>query len=153
MCIISISISFDLIVGFGFEKLLICPCCVDAYMWREYAPVMNLIIIRGIIMIMDIDVIDVMSMISLIRLIDGGVAMFMALNMNHHMDKVGYRDNIPFIRKMLRVLVNSYVMFAKENKADEVNPCATIISIDPIIPHLEFDKMALSIKPMCPTDE
>ena len=93
------------------------------------------------------------NIISLIRLIDGGAAIFIAVNINHHIDKVGYVVNIPFIRKILRVLVNSQVIFANANNAEDVSPWAIIISIDPINPQLELENIALNISPICPTDE
>lgn len=51
--------------------------------------------------------IDVISMISLIRFSDGGAAMFADANKNHHSDMIGVQDISPFIKNILRVLVFS----------------------------------------------
>jgi hypothetical protein len=58
-------------------------------MYKEYAPVTNLIIIKGSISERAIDMIAVINIISLIRLIEGGAAIFRAQNINHHIDRVG----------------------------------------------------------------
>lgn len=60
-------------------------------------------IISGIRSIRDMNEIDVISMISLSRLRDGGAAMFDAVNKNHHRDMVGRIFKYPFIKNMLRV--------------------------------------------------
>ena len=54
-------------------------------------------------LINEVDMIDVIKMISLIKLIDGGAAIFQAVNKNHHIDKVGQMDKIPLVRYILRV--------------------------------------------------
>lgn len=51
----------------------------------------------------EIDVMAVISEISLRRLIEGGAAIFTDENINHHIDMVGRNDSIPFIKKRLRV--------------------------------------------------
>lgn len=51
----------------------------------------------------DIDIVEVISIISLNRLIDGGAAMLIAVNINHHIVIVGSVDIIPFIKNILRV--------------------------------------------------
>jgi hypothetical protein len=48
-------------------------------------------------------------MISPKRLILGGAAMLIAQNINHHMDKMGIKSRIPFLKNKLRVCVFSYV--------------------------------------------
>jgi hypothetical protein len=45
----------------------------------------------------------VINMISLIRLIEGGAAIFLAVNKNHHSVNVGATTIIPFVRYRLRV--------------------------------------------------
>lgn len=42
--------------------------------------------------------IDVINIISLSRLIDGGAAIFTDKNKNHHIDRVGQIDIIPFVK-------------------------------------------------------
>ena len=58
-------------------------------------------------LINEVDMIDVIKMISLIKLIDGGAAIFQAVNKNHHIDKVGQMDKIPLVKYILRVWVIS----------------------------------------------
>lgn len=53
---------------------------------------------KTIILVVDILRIDVINMISLIRLIDGGAAIFLAVNINHHSVSVGASVINPFIR-------------------------------------------------------
>lgn len=54
--------------------------------------------IMKIVVHKEIDVMAVISEISLNRLMEGGAAMFTDENINHHIDMDGRKDNIPFIR-------------------------------------------------------
>jgi len=117
-------------------------------MWSEYAAVKKLTIEIIIKDIVDLDMIDVISIISLSRLIDGGAAMLAAVNKNHHMVIVGAIDISPFTRNILRVCVISYDIFAKMNSADDLSPCATIIIRALDIPHSELVNIPVSISPM-----
>lgn len=83
------------------------PCWVVAYIFNEYAALINLMIIRTNINLLDEERIEVKRIISLIRLIDGGAAIFHAVNKNHHIDRVGTIHKIPFVKYILRVLVSS----------------------------------------------
>lgn len=51
----------------------------------------------------DIDIVEVINIISLNRLSDGGAAILIDVNINHHSVSVGTVDIIPFIRNILRV--------------------------------------------------
>lgn len=95
----------------------------------------------------------VMRVISLSKLIDGGAAIFAAVNRNHHIVIVGLIVIRPLVKNILRVWVISYERFAIINSADDLNPCATIIIKLPVIPQDELDSMPVSIRPMWPTDE
>jgi len=64
---------------------------------------MKLIIAKGMITIIDCFMIAIISIISLIRLILGGAAMFAHVNINHHIDMFGIIDIIPLVRIILRV--------------------------------------------------
>ena len=86
-------------------------------------------------------------------MIDGGAAMFHAVNINHHIVKIGNVVIMPFVKNILRVLVISYVTLAKINRADEHSPWAIIIIRPPHIAQLELVKILASISPICPTDE
>jgi hypothetical protein len=59
------------------------------------------------IVYIDMDRIAVIRVISLKRLIEGGAAMFPDTIKNHHIDMVGRKHIIPFIRNKLRVWVIS----------------------------------------------
>lgn len=58
---------------------------------------------RIIAYIDDMDIVAVIRIISLIRFSDGGAAILMAVNMNHHIVIIGIEDSIPFIKNILRV--------------------------------------------------
>jgi hypothetical protein len=94
-------------VGVVFEKFDKAPCWVLPYMFSEYTPVMKVRIIRDKIKKIDMAKVAVINMISLSRLIDGGAAMLIAVNMNHHIDMFGLNTVIPFIRNILRVCRSS----------------------------------------------
>jgi hypothetical protein len=72
-------------------------------MLREYTPVMNVIIARVSINNGEKDIVAVINIISLSKLIDGGAAMLIEVNKNHHIVILGININIPFIRNILRV--------------------------------------------------
>jgi hypothetical protein len=56
------------------------------------------------------------------RFIVGGAAMLVALKINHHIVIVGRRERSPFVKNSLRVLVDSWVMAARANRAGEQRP-------------------------------
>ena len=72
-------------------------------MYKEYAAVKNLINLKRISLYVDIFKMEVINITSLIRLIDGGAAMFLAVNKNHHRVIKGARTIKPFVRYSLRV--------------------------------------------------
>lgn len=86
-------------------------------------------------------------------MIEGGAAIFAAVNKNHHIVIIGLIVMRPLVKNMLRVCVISYDKFAIINNAEDLRPCATIIISLPVIPQLVFDIIPASIKPICPTDE
>lgn len=100
-------ISLDFIIWSGLAKELRWPCWTVEYMWREYAAVRNLINLIEIRERVVLEITEVISMISLRRLIDGGAAMLQAENKNHHMDIIGVTLINPLVRNILRVLVIS----------------------------------------------
>lgn len=151
--IIRRSISFCFKLDSGLENELMWPCWVVEYIKREYVAVKNLRAPKGIIVIIETDITEVINMISLIRLIDGGAAILEAVNINHHSEMIGVTVINPFVRNILRVWVISYEIFAKINRPDEHSPCAIIIINAPHKPHLEFVNTPASINPICPTEE
>lgn len=122
-------------------------------MWREYMAVKNLSNPSSGINCIDLLKVAVMSVISLNRLIDGGAAMLAAVNMNHHIVIIGLIVINPLVKNILRVWVISQDRFAIINRADDLNPCATIIIRLPVIPQEELDSIPVNINPICPTDE
>jgi hypothetical protein len=70
---------------------------------NEYAAVKNLIRAIGKIEYQDDERMEVISIISLSKLMEGGAAMFAALNRNHHIDMIGDKHISPFDRNILRV--------------------------------------------------
>jgi len=121
--------------------------------WSEYAAVKNLTIEIKTKEIVDFDIIAVISIISLRRLIEGGAAIFAAVNRNHHIDIIGVSAINPLVRNILRVCVISYDMFAKINRAEDLSPWAIIIIRALDNPHRELDIIPASINPIWPTDE
>ena len=79
--------------------------------------------------------------------------MFAQQNINHQNEIIGIIVRSPFVKVNLRVIVKLYVVFAIQNIADELSPCASIIDILACIPNLEPVIIAASINPMCPIDE
>lgn len=122
-------------------------------MWSEYIAVRNLTNANNGHIINDFDRVAVIKVISLSKLIDGGAAIFAAVNRNHHIVIIGLIVIKPLVKNILRVWVISYDKFAIINRADELNPCATIIINLPVIPHLVFDIIPVNIRPIWPTDE
>jgi hypothetical protein len=61
----------------------------------------------GTNVISDIDSTEVINIISLNRLIDGGAAIFAAVNINHHIDIIGAVHIRPLDKNILRVCVIS----------------------------------------------
>jgi len=51
----------------------------------------------------DLLIIDVINIISLNKLIDGGAAIFQMENINHHSAKTGENVNKPLVKYILRV--------------------------------------------------
>lgn len=71
---------------------------MEEYNSREYAAAKNLITDRGIHKILDENRDLVISIISLIRLIEGGAAMFEADAINHSVVKLGNKARRPFVK-------------------------------------------------------
>lgn len=95
----------------------------------------------------------VISIISLIRLIEGGPAIFIVVKINHIIDIEGTRLSMPLVRNILRVWVVSYVILAIENIAEETRPWAIIIAIAPAQPQRVFVIVPEIRIAICPTEE
>lgn len=71
--------------------------------YKEYAAARNLVNAIGTIYSVEMYKILEISMISLIKLIEGGPAIFMVIKINHIMVIEGTRFIRPFVRNILRV--------------------------------------------------
>lgn len=87
----------------GFANLGEGPCCEEVYKINEYAAAKNAVIATGVIYRLEISTALVIRRISLIRLILGGAAMFVADMTNHNSVIVGKIFNIPLVMYILRV--------------------------------------------------
>jgi uncharacterized membrane protein len=121
-CKVRSVISDILVYEIGADMFIKGPCLVVEYRYKEYATVINLISLNGIIIYIDCLIIAVIRKISLIKLILGGAAIFAQQNMNHQKAIVGIIVNIPFVRTILRVIVIPYLIFAIQNNAEDLNP-------------------------------
>lgn len=121
-CSVNSVISDILLYEIGADIFIRGPCLVVVYRYREYATVINLIILRGIIIYIDCLIIAVIKKISLIKLILGGAAILAQQNINHQNAIVGMIVSIPFVSTILRVIVIEYLIFAIQNKADDLSP-------------------------------
>lgn len=72
-------------------------------MCREYIAVRNLTRPSNGTKYRDLDRVAVISIISLSKLIEGGAAIFAAVNINHHIVMVGLIVINPLVKNMLRV--------------------------------------------------
>jgi hypothetical protein len=95
--------SLCLYEGDGFNIIGDWPCCVIANKCNEYAAVKNLNKANENTVDIEILIIDLISIISLSKLTDGGAAMFADRRRNHHIDMVGQIDSIPLVKYTLRV--------------------------------------------------
>lgn len=91
--------------------------------------------------------------ISLSRLIDGGAAILVLQLINHHRVMEGKMLIIPLVKKILRVWVNSYVVLARRNSAEEDNPCAIIMARAPCHPQSVEVRIPARRIPIWPIDE
>jgi hypothetical protein len=73
------------------------------YILSEYTPVINVTKAKVGMNNEEKDTVAAINIISLIRLIDGGAAMLIEVNKNHHIVILGMNIIIPFIRNILRV--------------------------------------------------
>lgn len=121
-CNVKSVISDILLYEIGEDIFINGPCLVVVYKYREYATVINLINLNGIIIYIDCLIIAVINKISLIKLILGGAAIFAQQNINHQKAIVGIIVNIPFVNTILRVIVIEYLIFAIQNSADDLSP-------------------------------
>lgn len=67
---------------------------------------------------------------------------------NHHIDIFGRIVRNPLVRNRLRVLVVSWFMPARENKAGEESPWASIMASAPFHPHVDSEVVPAIISPM-----
>jgi len=73
---------------------------------------------------------------SAIKLTNGGAAILLIMVTNHKKEIKGESPKIPFLNKILRDDVRKYSKLPPKNIAEDLNPCATISNIAPIILYL-----------------
>lgn len=96
---------------------------------------------------------DEISIISAMRLIEGGAAIFAADIINQASAKEGNIIIVPLLSIRLREEECSYSMFAPANNADLRRPWANIIDSAPHIPQDVLVIMPAKTRAMCPTEE
>lgn len=101
----------------------------------------------------DLDMIDVKRRSSPKRLRVGGAAILAVAATNHHKQVAGSKARKPFLRKSLRVLVDSWRIPAKENSAGEDRPWASIIVNAPDHPQGVIEVTPATTNPMWATEE
>jgi len=74
---------------------------------------------------------DKITKSSLTRLGRGGRARFARIVISHHAVVRGRTACMPRIRASVRVWFRSYVLLAKQKRAEEVSPCANIKRVAP----------------------
>lgn len=115
--------------------------------------VVNLASINHGISVIDAAIEAVNNIISDRRLMVGGAAMFAADTRNHIKVIMGKVLIIPLFRAILRVEDVSYVMFARQNIAEEDSPWAIIIVRAALHPQEVFLIIPRISNPIWPTDE
>jgi len=111
-------------------------CCVLAYNIKEYAPAIKIDNpIQSIFTKLNL-IILIIHTTSAIKLTKGGAAMLLIIVTNHKNETNGDKPRIPFLNKILREKDRRYNKLPPKNMADDLNPCATINSIAPIILYL-----------------
>lgn len=92
------------------------------------------------------------SIISAARFIEGGAPILAQAARKTRAESGGATDITPFVNASLRVLVLSYMELAKANKAEEANPCATIMRRAPVKLQWENINRLVRRRPMCLTE-
>lgn len=98
------------IVVYVLDEIGFLPWLSAVYINNEYPTVRNLINLIGIITLLDCLIVLEINIISLNRLIEGGAAILALHDINHHIDDRGTTDINPFVREILRLCLDSYVM-------------------------------------------
>jgi len=96
----------------GNKNIILFPWLVEVYIIRLYAAVINLTKAKYNIKYIVEDIIEIIIIISLIRLIEGGAPILMALIKNHHIVIDGVKAIIPLFKYILRELDISVTIFA-----------------------------------------
>ncbi len=123
------------------------------YRWRLYAAAKNVVRARRGAVTEDLDKTDEIRRSSARRFIDGGAAIFAALNRNHHIVIAGMTARKPLVRNRLRVEEASYLTLARAKRAGEHSPWASIIVKVPCHPQVVKDIIPAIITPIWATDE
>lgn len=92
--------------------------------------------------------IAVMIRSSPIRLGRGGSARFARLARNHHVAVRGKIICKPRARIIVRLCVRSYVVLARQNRAEDTRPCAIIRMMAPVNPQGVWIRIPPATRPM-----
>lgn len=68
---------------------------------------------------------------------EGGAAIFLEANKNHHKDILGIKFISPLLIKSLRLPVRSYTILERQKRPEEQSPCPIINTYEPINPQIE----------------
>jgi len=83
----------------------------------------------------------------------GGRAIFSLVEIIHIIEVIGATTSVPFINRIFRVFIFSYMRFLNIKRQEDVSPWVNIIISLPYCPNFEFESSPIIISPMCPTDE
>lgn len=130
MCMV-ISRCSRVCAGLVFRFDDVFPVCVDRNMCSEYVAVISIDTPNRMIVVgHQLNSDDTINS-SPVKFMLGGMAMFIRLAISHHAVIIGRMLWNPRVSIRIRVCVRSYVMFARQNSIDDVNPCAIISAIAP----------------------
>lgn len=140
-------------VGLTFRFGDVFPACVDRNMCSEYVAVISIespsmMMVVGHQLNKDVRIIN-----SPVKLMLGGMAMFIRLAVSHQAVIIGRMLWNPRVSIRIRVCVRSYVMLARQNNIDEVKPWAIIRAIAPAMAHWVWIMIAAITRPMWLIDE
>ena len=110
------------------------PCCLNLYMYKVYAALKNdKVLTPTILTFLQLRTL-IINLISPSKFKEGGLAMFLTLNKNHHKPILGIKFNKPFTINRLRLFIRSYTTLARQNNPEEHKPCPIITITAPLTP-------------------
>jgi hypothetical protein len=98
-------------------------------------------------------IIEVIQIISESKLIKGGVAILLIIDISQKKEIKGEDPKNPLLKIILRENLRIYNRFPPKNIEEDLNPCAIININLPIILIIEKYKILLITRPICATEE